>query len=110
MSIASPLLENDHLSTEAGTEAVEEGESQSTTSEVKSISDVKEAKGYIMIYAGRGIKVINHIFFLSALITLAIEDAGCDNDDDDEECDNKVYGLKPSSVSFLIVIPAFLNH
>ena len=49
MSIASPLLENDHLSTEAGTEAVEEGESQSTTSEVKSISDVKEAKGYIMV-------------------------------------------------------------
>lgn len=106
MSITSPLLQNDHeVNVEQDKDQDEEILDEETQANEASqrkhdIRDVTEAKAYIRIYAGKGIKVINHIFYLSALITLANEAAGCDtDDDDDDECNKTVYGLKPSSIT-----------
>jgi hypothetical protein len=54
---------------------------------------------------GDGALFTSNIFLSTSIIVLARIDAGCDdieNDDDEYECDNKIYGFKPSSFITLI--------
>ena len=77
------------------------------------------AKGYCMLGMARGPLVMSNIFLSSAFIYLAAEQADClvpsDESDPDsglevmEDCPNRVYGFKPTSlVSTIAVISGLL--
>jgi len=65
--------------------------------ERKKISDVKEAAAYAVISSARNTMIMSNIFLFTSILYLANKDAGCDNDDE-ESCDKKIYGIRPSSL------------
>lgn len=62
--------------------------------------NVDEAKGYSRLGIGRGPLVMANIFLSTAIMHLANIEAGCmdENGIVIDRCENRVYGLKPSSI------------
>jgi len=76
-----------------------------------------DSTGYMLSSFGSGAVIASNFFLSTAFLELAKREAGCiDEDDDDEEysvCEKKVYGFKPASLILLIptisgVMSAFL--
>lgn len=61
-----------------------------------------DATGGLYWASGAGPIIAANIFLSSAFITLAEREIGCDFDDDDKDCDEKVYGFSPASLVPLI--------
>jgi MFS-type transporter involved in bile tolerance (Atg22 family) len=55
----------------------------------------------IQFFMGNGALVISNIFLSASLIILAERSVGC-KDDDEEDCQGKVYGFKPTSLITII--------
>jgi len=72
---------------------------------------VVEAQGASKLYIGRGAVTISNIVLATALIDLASDAAGCiSNSEDDNSCDNKVYGFTPASlISNIAVLSGLLS-
>lgn len=69
----------------------------------------QEAQGYALLTIARGGIIMSNIFLSTALIRLASESAGCVYHDDDDtvdnpECNEKVYGFRPSSLIAMIAV------
>ena len=79
---------------------------------------VPMAQGYNLLGIGRGALVMSNIFLSSSFIYLASKDAGCVDEngnvfDEDESCDEKVYGFSPAALISNIavisrVLPAYI--
>ncbi|CAJ1950760.1 unnamed protein product [Cylindrotheca closterium] len=73
------------------------------------------AKGYTMNTIGRGLVIATNVFMSTSLLYLASEEVGCiDGEGNSIDCDNKVYGFRPSSLLTNIAVitgllAAFLN-
>lgn len=68
-----------------------------------------EAQGFSTLAIARGALVMSNIVYSTALIELASKDAGCSEDNDDV-CDLKVYGFKPSSlISSIAILSGLLS-
>lgn len=70
---------------------------------------VWEARGFSNLGIARGALIMSNIVFATALIDLATLEAGCDLEDD-EDCENKVYGFTPTSlISNIAVLSGLLS-
>jgi len=70
---------------------------------------VPEAQGFSTFGIARGALIMSNVVYSTALIVLASKDAGCSEDDDDA-CDLKVYGFKPSSlISNIAILSGLLS-
>jgi MFS-type transporter involved in bile tolerance (Atg22 family) len=67
-----------------------------------------EASGLALDIYGRGAVIMSSLFLGPALLELAYDAAGCKQNDDEVECEAKIYGFRPSSLLSNIAIVAGL--
>mmetsp|Transcript_29201 Transcript_29201/g.62094 ORF Transcript_29201/g.62094 Transcript_29201/m.62094 type:complete len:514 (-) Transcript_29201:192-1733(-) len=97
-----------------GVEPIKDDDGTETTEKKKCCNAFRfegnsEAQGYAWLTIGRGGIIMSNIFLSTALIRLASEAAGCvfnDNDDtiETQECNEEVYGFRPSSLITMIAV------
>lgn len=87
-----------------------EGDEDATTVENKKCCSTfrfggnVDAQGYALVTVARGGIIMSNIFLSTAFISLASDSAGCPTDTDADECENKVYGFRPSSLITMIAV------